>query len=80
MEQLARSGSKKRDSISGCGAGSARSPFAAAPVTAITPDEYAVQWWSLYAYPNLTVKTVDGIGVCGPPTSHRHWDRSSSER
>ena len=40
--------------------GSARSPFAAAPVTAITLDEYAVQWWSLYACPNLTVKTVDG--------------------
>ena len=40
--------------------GSARSPFAAAPVTAITLDEYAVQWWSLYACPNLTAKTVDG--------------------
>jgi integrase len=37
-----------------------------APSTAITLDEYAVEWWSLYALPNLTEKTFEGY--------RRLWD------
>src|SRR5260221_14041385 len=32
----------------------------AAALARVTLDEYAVEWWSLYARPNLTAKTLEG--------------------